>query len=186
MVVVAGGIQFPKQGLNLGPLLWEHRSQPLDPAGKALMSYFHTNDAPLMLRPLSWGVCQLVSEIDTMADIQRPGETWPKSRSWAWAGAGFGPRAHSRTWPSWLQDSDRERDRFRFPRWGPAGLQNGEKEKIQSPIIERANTGSEVPESVLFNFPNGNHTGKWNDSVLEWSTNNQRSEGSLRSIFKAR
>ena len=76
---MAGGIQFPKQGLNLGPLLWEHRSQPLDPAGKALMSYFHTNDAPLMLRPLSWGVCQLVSEIDTMADIQRPGETWPKS-----------------------------------------------------------------------------------------------------------
>ena len=41
-------------------------------------------------------------------------------------------------------------------------MQNGENEKIQSPIIERANTGSEAPESVLFNFPDGNHTDKLN------------------------
>ena len=166
------GSSCPNRDWTWAPCIGSTESQPLDPAGKSLMSHFHTNDASLMLRPFSWGVCQLVSETDTMADSQRPGETWPKSHSWTWADAGFEPRVHSHTWPSWLQDSDRERDRFRFPPRGPAGLQNGEKEKIQSPIIERANTGSEVLESVPFNFPNGNHTDKWDDSVLEWSTNN--------------
>ena len=31
VVVVAGGIQFPKQGLNLGPLHWEHRVSATGP-----------------------------------------------------------------------------------------------------------------------------------------------------------
>lgn len=107
----------PKIGIEPGPLLGEHKGSTLDPAGKALMSYFQTNGAPLMLRPLSWRVCQLVSEIDTAWLIFKGQERLGKVRA-------AGHEQVQALDPELIPIPDHhgsktvteERDRFRFPR----------------------------------------------------------------------
>ena len=42
VLVAACGIQFPDQGSNLGPLLWELRELTIGPAGKSLHNCFKT------------------------------------------------------------------------------------------------------------------------------------------------
>ena len=96
----------------------------------------------------------------------------------------FEPRVHSHTWPSWPQDSDREHDRFRFPNEAQLDCRMERMRKFNLQSLKEQIQAVKPQSLFCLTFPM--ETTLTNGTVLEWSTNNQRSERSLRSIFRVR